>query len=154
MENKILHILNFNILFPSSLTFYEILSNRLNIYKEKKKFLFGEFLMESFSLDENSLKYSASTIACAAGYIVMKYFKMENYKECYNPKIFNVKTYNELTEKYSKNNYYCSNIIKECAKDICYFMNELAKGNLKSTIRKYSIEKNENVAHLLFGKNI
>ena len=149
MENKILHILNFNILFPSSLTFYEILCNRFNLYKDKKKFNFGQFLLESFSLDENSLKYSPSSIACAVGYIVMKYFKMENYKECYNPKLFNIKPYDKF-ENYSKNNNYSNFIIKECAKDICFFMNELAKGNLKSTIRKYSLEKYENVSNLLF----
>ena len=150
MENKILQILNFNILFPSSLTFFEILCHKLNLYKDKKKFYFGEFLMESFYLDENCLKYSSSTIACTVGYIVMKYFKMENYKECYNPKIFNIKPYNQFIEKYSKNSNYSVYVIKECAKDICYFMNELSKGNLKSTIRKYSIEKYENVANLLF----
>ena len=141
MENKILKALDFNILFPSSLTFYEILCNKLNINNDKKKFIFGEFLMESFYLDENSLKYSASTIACSVGYIVMKYFKMENYKECYNPKIFNIKFIDEFRDKYSKRSNYHIYIIKECAKDICCFMNELAKGNLKSTIKKYSIEK-------------
>ena len=151
MENKVLKTLNFNILFPSSLSFYEILCNKLDLYKDKKKFIFGEFLMESFYLDENCLKYSGSTIACAVGYIVMKYFKMDNYKECYNPKMFNIKPINELIDKYSKNNNYPVYIIKECAKDICYFMNELPKGNLKSTIRKYSIEKYENVPNLLFG---
>ena len=151
MEYKILNALNFNILIPSSLTFYEILCNKLDMNKDKKKFKFGEFLMESFYLDQNSLKYSASTIACAAGYIVMKYFKMENYKECYNPKIFNIKPIDEFIEKYSKSNNYHIYIIKEYAKDICCIMNELAKGNLKSTIRKYSIEKYENITKLLFG---
>ena len=151
MENKILQTLNFNILFPSSLTFYEILFNKLNLYNDKKKFNFGQFLMESFYLDENSLKYSASTIACAIGYIVMKFFKMDNYKECYNPKMFNIKPINELAEKHLKSNNYHIYIIKECAKDMCYFMNELSKGNLKSTLRKYSSEKYENVANLLFG---
>ena len=151
MENKILQTLNFNILFPSSLTFYEILFNKLNLYNDKKKFNFGQFLMESFYLDENSLKYSASTIACAIGYIVMKFFKMDNYKECYNPKMFNIKPINELAEKHLKSNNYHIYIIKECAKDIYYFMNELSKGNLKSTLRKYSSEKYENVANLLFG---
>ena len=151
MENKVLNALDFNILNPSSLEFFEILSNKLNIYKDKKKFSFGEFLMESFYLDEKSLKYTASTIACAVGYIVMKYFKMEDYKECYNPKIFNIKPINELIEKYSKYKNYHIYIIKECAKDICYFMSELSKGNLKSTIKKYSTEKYENVSNLLFG---
>ena len=151
MENKILDALDFNILFPSPLTFYEILCNKTNINKDKKKYNFGEFLMESFYLDENSLKYSHSTIACSVGYIVMKYFKMENYKECYNSKIFNIKPIEEFINKYSKSNNYHIYIIKECAKDICFFMNELSKGNLKSTIKKYSIEKYENVTNLLFG---
>ena len=151
MENKVLDTLNFDLLFPSSLTFYEILSYKLNIYEDKKKFNFGEFLMESFYLDENCLKYSASTIACAVGYIVMKYFKMENYKECYNSDKFNIKPIKEFIDKFSKSNNYPIYVIKECAKDICYFMNNLSKGNLKSTIRKYSIEKFENVSNLLFG---
>jgi cyclin B len=151
MENKVLNTLNFDLLFPSSLTFYEILSYKLNLYEDKKKFNFGEFLMESFYLDENCLKYSASTIACAVGYIVMKYFKMENYKECYNSNKFNIKPIKEFIDKFSKSNNYPIYIIKECAKDICYFMNNLSKGNLKSTIRKYSIAKYENVTNLLFG---
>ena len=151
MENKVLNTLNFDILFPSSLTFYEILSYKLNLYEDKKKFNFGEFLMESFYLDENCLKYSASTIACAVGYIVMKYFKMENYKECYNSDKFNIKPIKEFIDKFSKNNNYPIYVIKECAKDICYVMNNLSKGNLKSTIRKYSFEKYENVTNLLFG---
>jgi hypothetical protein len=151
MENKVLNTLNFDLLFPSSLTFYEILSYKLNLYEDKKKFNFGEFLMESFYLDENCLKYSASTIACAVGYIVMKYFKMENYKECYNSDKFNIKPIKEYIDKFSKSNNYPIYVIKECAKDICYFMNNLSKGNLKSTIRKYSIEKYENVTNLLFG---
>ena len=151
MEYKILSALNFNILFPSSLTFYEILCNKFNLYKDKKNFHFGEFLMESFYLDEKSLKYASSTIACSIGYIVMKYFKMDNYKECYNSKLFNIKPIDEFVEKYSKTNNYYTCIIKECAKDICNSMNELAKGNLKSTIKKYSIEKYEKVSNLLFG---
>ena len=43
--------------------------------------------MESFYLDENSLKYTAIIIACSTGYIVKKYFKMDNYKEYYNSKL-------------------------------------------------------------------
>ena len=67
--------------------------------KTKKKFHLGEFIMESFYLDANCLKYSHSTIACSVGYIVMKYFKMENYKECYNSKIFNIKSIEEFINK-------------------------------------------------------
>ena len=151
MEFKILKALNFNILYPSSLSFYEIYSNKLGLSQDKKKFNLGEFLMESFYLDENCLKYSASTIACTVQYIVMIFFKMNNYKECYNQKFFNIKKIEEFEKRYSKSNNYAIHIIKECAKDICYCINELPRGNLKSTLRKYSNDKFEEVTKLLYG---
>jgi cyclin B len=151
MEYKILGTLNFNILNPSSLSFFEILSNKMGLSQDKKKFHLGEFLMESFYLDENCLKYSASTIACTVQYIVMKYFKMNNYKECYNKTLFNIKKIEEFENKYAKSNNYAIHIIKECAKDICYCINELPRGNLKSTLRKYSNDNFDNVAKLLYG---
>ena len=63
MENLILQILHFNILTPSPLRFYEILSYKLHFEDDKQKFFFGQFLMETFMLDKNCLKYSSSTIA-------------------------------------------------------------------------------------------
>ena len=151
MEFQILTTLNFNILIPSSLSFFEIYANKFGFSQDKKKFNLGEFLMESFYLDENCLKYNPSTIACTVQYIVMKYFKMENYKECYNQNMFNIKKVEEFEKKYSKSNNYAIHIIKECAKDICFCINELPRGNLKSTLRKYSNEKFENVTKLLYG---
>ena len=184
MEYKILKTLNFNILNPSSLSFYEIYGNKLCFSQDKTKFNLGlfimesfyldenclkysastiastveyivmkyfKFIMESFYLDENCLKYSASTIASTVEYIVMKYFKMPNYKDCYNKKLFNIKKIEEFETKYSKSNNYAIHIIKECAKDICYCINELPRGNLKSTLRKYSNERFGNVTKLLYG---
>ena len=151
MEYKILKTLNFNILNPSSLSFFEIYGNKLGFSQDKTKFNLGQFIMESFYLDENCLKYSASTIASTVEYIVMKYFKMPNYKECYNKKLFNIKKIEEFETKYSKSNNYAIHIIKECAKDICYCINELPRGNLKSTLRKYSNERFGNVTKLLYG---
>jgi hypothetical protein len=152
MENVILKTLNFNILFPSSLSFYEIICNNLGIINDNEKFNLGEFLMQSFFMDSNSLKYSYSTIACAAAYIVMKFFKMKNYQYCYDNKIFNIKKNTELMEQQqAQNNNYPIYIIKECAKDICFFVGELAKNNLKGAIRKFSNEKYGNVSKLIFG---
>ena len=152
MENLILQTLNFNILFPSSLSFYEIICNNLGIINDNEKFNLGEFLMQSFFMDSNSLKYSYSTIACAAAYIVMKFFKMKNYQYCYDNKIFNIKKNTELMEQQqAQNNNYPIYIIKECAKDICFFVGELAKNNLKGAIRKFSNEKYGNVSKLIFG---
>ena len=151
MEFNILKTLNFNILNPSSLSFFEIYSNKSGFSQDKKKFNLGQFLMESFYLDENCLKYSASTIATTVQYIVMKYFKMDNYKECYNQKLFNIKTIEEFENKYAKSSNYAIHIIKECAKDICNCINELPRGNLKSTLRKYSNDTFDNVTKLLYG---
>ena len=151
MEFKILTTLKFNILNPSPLSFFEIYSNKFGFSQDKKKFHLGEFLMESFFLDEKSLKYYASTIACTVQYIIMKYFKMNNYKDCYNQRMFNIKKVEEFENKFAKSNNYAIHIIKECAKDICYCINELPRGNLKSTLRKYSNERFENVTKILYG---
>ena len=151
MEYKILSTLKFNILNPSSLSFFEIYGNKYDFSQDKKKFDFGQFLMESFYLDENCLKYNPSTIAVTVQYIVMKYFKMNNYKECYKQNLFNIKKIEEFENKYANSNKYNMHVIKECAKDICNLVNELPKGNLKSTIRKYSSDKFENVTKLLYG---
>ena len=151
MEFTLLRTLNFNILNPSSLLFYEIFANKSGFSQDKKKFNLGQFIMESFYLCENCLKYNASTIACTVQYIVMKYFKMDNYKECYNKKNFNIKKIEEFENKYGKSNNYAIHIIKECAKDICNCINNLPKCNLKSTLRKYSNDKFENVTRLIYG---
>ena len=55
----------------------------------------------------------------------------------------------EHIDKYSKGNNY--QIIKECAKDISSLINELSKGNLKSTSKNYLIEKYKSTTKLLFG---
>ena len=152
MENLILQILHFNILTPSPLRFYEILSYQLGFGEDKKKFFFGQFLMESFMLDKNCLKYSSSTISSAICYIVFKFFKMENYQKCYSSDLYYIKEYKEFVDKFSNNNHYNVYVIKECAKDICSFVNEIWKLNLKATIRKYSVNSFLNVSELMFNQ--
>ena len=153
MENDILKTLEFNILFPSALTFFEILCNNFDLIdKENKddknnniKFNFGQFLIQSFYMSDNSLKYYASTIACSAMYIVMKFFKIKNYQVCYDKNLYNIK------EKSTKNNN--MNIIKECAKEIYSFIGELSKNNLNASIRNFSSEKYGNISKLVFGNS-
>ena len=150
MENDIFQTLEFNILFPSALTFFEILCHNFGILDKENKddkknleFNLGKFLIESFYMSDTSLKYYASTIACSAMYIVMKFFKMKNYQVCYDKNLFNIK------EKIIKNN--TSNIIKECAKEIYSFIGELSKNNLNASIRNFSNEKYGNITKLVFG---
>jgi cyclin B len=130
MEEEITKTLNFNFLFPSSLSFFEIISKKIGISEDLDKNKLGEFLMQSFLIDFKSLYYSYSTIACASCYIVTKFYKMKNYNICHNNKFFSV-----------KNNIYDNEIsaIKECAKNICGVINELINSNLQSSFQKYSI---------------
>ena len=129
MEEEILKTLNFNLLVPTPLSFYEIISQKVGISDDINKFQFGEFLMQSFILDNNALNYSNSTIACAACYIVMKFCKMNNYKIIFDDKLFGHKKYNN------------ESLIKECAKKISEAIALIIGSNLKSVINKYSSNK-------------
>ena len=110
MENDVLSKLNFEFLYPYPIKFFEYLSFHFNL--TKKHHMMGKYLMESFLLDVKNAKYKPSIISCACAYIVMKFFKMSNYHESYHKKFYNF----ENLEKYTESN------IKECAKDICLFV--------------------------------
>ena len=84
MEKDILNAFSFELLYPSPIKFYEILILKFNF--DKTKYLMGKYLMETFLIDLKWIKYRPSIIACACIYIVMKFFKMENYHEAYNKK--------------------------------------------------------------------
>ena len=144
MENDILDILNFNLIAPSPIKFYEYLALKFEF--DKKKFLLGKYLMESFMVDINYVKFRASVIACASIYIVMKYYKMKNYKEAYNKKYYNINE-NDISDKKFKNEA----DIKECAKDICIFVDNVNKTNYLSCKNKYASDINEKVSLIISG---
>ena len=54
-------------------------------------------------------------------------------------------------KKKNENNNIASIVIKECAKDMCYFVGELSKNNLNAVLRKFSGIKYGNVTKLIFG---
>ena len=140
MENEILKKLNFSLLYPSPLIFFELISLYLNF--DKTKILMGKYLMESFLIDEKFVKYKSSIISCACAYVVMKFFKMENYQESYNKKWFLIDDENNMNENY----------IKECARDICIFVDNINKTIFQSTYRKFSKEKFHKVSTMVLGK--
>ena len=146
MENDILDILSFNLIAPSPIKFYEYLALKFEF--DKKKFLLGKYLMESFMVDINYVKFRASVIACASIYIVMKYYKMKNYKEAYNKKYYNINE-NDISDKKFKNEA----DIKECAKDICIFVDNVNKTNFLSCKNKYASDINEKVSLIISGDN-
>ena len=145
MENDILDVLNFSLLFPSPIKFYEYLALKFNF--DKKKFLTGKYLMESFMVDLKYVKYRASVIVAACVYIVMKYYKMENYKDVYNKKYYNLNE-NDINNK----NFRTEVNVKDCAKDICIFVDNINKSNFFSCKNKYASDKNEKVSLILSGE--
>ena len=146
MENDILHIFNFELLYPSPIKFYEFLSLKFNF--DKKQYLMGKYLMETFLIDLKWINYRPSVISCACAYIVMKFYKIENYQETYNKKYYNLNENDCNNPKYS-NEY----DIKECAKDICYFVDNINKTNYLSCKKKYANEDNEKISLVVEGQN-
>ena len=140
MEFDVLSKLNFAFLYPSPIKFFEYLSLHFNF--DKKQHMMGKYLMESFLLDVKNAKYKPSIIACACTYIVMKFFKLKNYQESYSKKFY---VLDETKEKYSEHN------IKECAKDICLFVDNINKTNYQACVKKYSKPEQENVAILIMN---
>ena len=139
MENDILHLFKFCLLYPSPIKFYEMLS--INFKFSKKQFFMGKYLMESFLIDIKNIKYKSSIISCACTYIVMKFFKMNNYHDSYDKKWYLIDETNNIEHS-----------VKECAKDICLFVDNIHKSNYLSTQKKYSKPEYEKVAQLIVGK--
>jgi hypothetical protein len=134
MEREIMNVLQFDLLVPSNNRFYEIIAHFFNF--DKKEFLFGRYLMESFLIDYKSTKYLSSLIACTCSYIVMKFFKFKNYQAIYSS-FFN-----------SNSN---STLLKECAKEICFLIDNFQNSNLTSTKRKYARKECYQVSMISFS---
>ena len=130
MEEDISKTLNFDFLFPSPLSFFEILSKKFGLYENLNLYYYGQFLMQTFLMDIRSFRYSYSAIACSCCYIVMKFYKNKNYQICYNSKFYTVKNNNIPYD----NNY---NLIKECANNICSVVSDLFNSNLKTSFNKF-----------------
>ena len=140
MEEMVLSKLNFAFLYPSPIKFFEYLS--LHFHFEKKHHMMGKYLMESFLLDVKNMKYKPSIISCACTYIVMKFFKMPNYHDSYSKKFY---VLDEAVGKYSEHS------IKECAKDICLYVDNINKTNYKACLKKYSKPEQEKVSIIIMN---
>lgn len=126
MEKEVLKILEFEIASPTSIQFYQIISK---IFKfDEKQDYFGKFFLESSLIEYDMISFSPSLIAISSVYIVMKYFKLENYKYLYriNPYI---------------DYEFAQNLIKDLARKLCFLVKNLSKFNLRSIILKYSSEE-------------
>ena len=139
MEDDVLSKLHFSLLYPSPIKFYEYLS--LNFNFNKKYHMLGKYLMESFLLDLKYIKYKPSIISCACTYIVMKFFKMKNYRQSYDKKFYLIdENINTISNGYG---------VKDCAQEICVFVDNINNTNLLSCQKKYAKPEFENVSTLI-----
>jgi hypothetical protein len=142
MENDVLKELSFNLLYPSQIKFFEYLSIHFGF--DKKKHMMGKYLMESFLIDIKCTKYKPSIISSACCYIVMKFFKMENYQESYDKKFYSL-----IINDDSK---YTEHEIKECAKDICLFVDNINKTKFLACQKKYAKPEQEKVSIIIMNE--
>ena len=130
MEQEILKKLDFNILVPLSLQFYDIISKIFNF--DNKQYYLGKYFMDSCLIDYNMICFSSSIIALSCAYIVTKFFNIKEYKILYYIN--------------NKNNISQQNLIKESARKLCFIVKHLNQTNFNSIKKKYSLEKFGNVA--------
>ena len=133
MENEILKRLNFFIVCPNPIDFYNILSKMFNF--GKKQYYLGNYFIESALINYKILKYSSSVIASSCAYLVMKYYRINGYQKLYNNFIIN--------EKYPED------VIKDAAKEIYCLVDNLPKSKFKSVKKKYSLFQFENVEEII-----
>ena len=133
MENEILKKLNFFIVCPNPIDFYNILSKMFNF--EKKQYYLGNYFIEAALINYPILKYSSSVIASSCAYLVMKYYKINGYQKLYNNFIVNEKCPED--------------VIKDAAKEIYFLVDNLSKSKFKSVKKKFSLTQFENVSEIL-----
>jgi len=130
MENHILKILKFNIVSPTAIEFYNIISKAFNF--DTKQYFLGKYFMESSLIDYQMIKYSASVIGVSCAYVVMKFCGINNYKCLYSKNVVK----EEIPQK----------VIKEAAREICHLVKNLSNSTLKAVKDKYSLPQFLNVA--------
>ena len=133
MENEILKKLNFFVVCPNPIDFYNILSKMFNF--EKKQYYLGNYFIESALVNYQILKYSPSVIASSCVYLVMKYYRINGYQKLYNNFI--------IKEQYPED------VIKDAAKEIYTLVEILSRSRFKSVKKKFSLTQFENVSEVI-----
>lgn len=122
MEEDICKVLNFNFLIPNSLSFFQIICNKIGIDKDLNKYNFGKFIIQCFLMSSKSLIYNYSTISSATCYLIMKLFD--------NDKDINITDFSQ----YCIDNY---NLVEVCYKHIWNTFKELLGSYLNISIKKF-----------------
>lgn len=130
MEKNILHVLGFEVCYPSILKFYDLIS--VNFAFNEMEYYLGRYFLEMFLLDYRINKYQNSHIACSVAYLVMKINKYEDYKR--------INCYTLGSEKDLKN----------CAKEICFLVENIDSTNLMSVKNKFASKEYYEVSKISF----
>ena len=123
-ENNILKILKFEVIYPSTLRYYEILRIEFNI--EEKYYKYGNYLLELCLLDCKFSKYLNAIIATTVCFIVLKLTKNISFDKFMNDCI-------NINEK----------DIMECLIDICFLIEYIDGSIYPSVSKKYKGIGNE-----------
>lgn len=115
-ENNMLKILKFEVIYPTSLRYYEIL--RIEFGIEDKYCKYGNYLLELCLLDCKFSKYLQAVIATTVCFIVLKLAQKINFQKFMK---YNIK----ISEKE----------IMECLIDICFLV-EYIDGSIYPSINK------------------
>ena len=118
MEGIILNTLQFNLTFPSTLTFLERYTRLAGM--DQKSFNFCQYIVELAFLDYKMLKYHSSLITCGAIQLTNKIFKRQGYEDVL-----------------VKNTNYTEEQMKLCAKDLLILFKNFEKSSLKAIKRKF-----------------
>jgi hypothetical protein len=121
MERDIMNVLQFEISFPSSLRFFEIIA--LNYNFNELEFMYGKYLLELFLIHPKV--YKPSIIAISACYIIMKINSYTNY-----PELYTLLSGEESTKQ-----------VKECAKEIYDYVLKVDTLQFKAVFNKYSKDR-------------
>ena len=131
-ENYMLKILKFEITFPTSLRYYEIL--RIEFGIEEKYFIYGDYLLTLSLIDSRFSKYPQAVIATTVCFFLKKLFYGINIK------VFLGK-YVKIKE----------DEIKSCLIDICFLLYNIEDSIYTAVNNKFNKISNE-IKNLVFNK--
>ena len=117
-ENLMLKNLKFEVMFPSSLRYFEILRVEYNI--EEKYYKHGHFLLELCLYDCRFSKYMQAVIATTVCYLLLKLYYNVSFKKFINKYIL-------IKEEE----------IKECLIDICFLVYHINDSEYNAILKKY-----------------
>jgi hypothetical protein len=152
LELEILKLFSFDITFPSSLRFFEIIAATLKLNHQDLSL--GRYLLEIFLLDYRCTKFTGSEIASSVAFLVfnLKSNRTDSTtKECKKlTRIFDINK-SHLSHRFKfedlnqLNNFWYEKI-KECSKDICFILENIDNTGLLTIKKKFMTPEFDQIA--------